>query len=936
MQPCFADDASDQAIDLFEKRIRPVLVKECQRCHGEKKQQANLRIDSRDGWMKGGDTGPAIVAGETQSLLLKAIRYEDVDLEMPPDGKLPDEVIADFERWVALGAIDPRVASPPSASTEEVMPPTVEAGRSFWSFRPVIDPPVPEVRETAWPSTDIDRFVLAQLERGGLKHSPPADGTTLLRRVYYDLIGLPPTPLQVNEFLADPSEQAYESLVDRLLESEQFGQRWGRHWLDVVRYAESSGGGRTLLFPEAWRYRDYVIESLNSDLPYDQFVTQQIAGDLLPADDWQQRRRNLVATAFFLLGPTNYELQDKDVLEMDVIDEQLDTMGKALLGMTIGCARCHDHKFDPIPAADYYAMAGVLKSSMSLKHSNVSEWNKVKLPLSPDEAAKAKAISAKLEQARAELKSARKQWSRAGGVPETRQGQKSIDPKLIGADIVIDDDQAARIGTWTESTSVATFVGKHYLFDAGEARSESRIVYRPKLSESGQYEIRVSYTASSNRTTRAPFHVHHAGGTKTVRIDQRKKPSIGGQFVSLGVYEFDPISDPRIVVSCEDTDDGCVIADAVIFLASSDDPRQIADDARRRKDLSKRIELLENGVKELEKSLPKPPPAMAMADHESTGNIHLAIRGSTHQQGDLIPRGVLQVASWDVFPPIADGDSGRKQLAEWIVDRKNPLTARVIVNRVWYWLVGRGIVSSVDNFGAMGDLPSDPDLLDHLASSFVQDGWSIKKLIRRIVTSRTYQQSSKSNELMASIDPENRFQWRMNRKRLRAEDIRDSLLSIAGQLDLRHGGSNIKSGTDSEYGYRFTSLRRSVYVPVFRNTLPEIFEVFDFADPNIQRGKRSSSTVSSQALLMMNHPFVIAQARRAAQELEKLPDLEDSSRVDRAYLQVVGRPPTDLETQIALDLIADSDNNGSLDGPSKGLAMLYQVLFQCIDFRYLN
>jgi hypothetical protein len=933
-QVAYADHASDQSGELFEKQIRPVLIKECQRCHGDKKQQGNLRLDSRSGWMTGGDTGAAVVAGDMKSLLLTAIRYEDSDLEMPPKGKLPDETIEAFEKWVELGAVDPRGQSQSPPVAEPIVSPSVDEGKSFWSFQPITSPEIPEVRQHDWPQVDIDRFVLSSLEQQGLKHSGDADPQTLLRRLFYDLIGLPPTPQQVAAFAADPSPQAYEETVTRLLASHEFGQRWGRHWLDVVRFAESSGGGRTLLFPDAWRYRDYVIESFNDDVPYDQFVTQQIAGDLLETDDWRQRRRNLVATAFLLLGPTNYELQDKDVLEMDVVDEQLDTIGKAMLGMTIGCARCHDHKFDPIPATDYYAMAGILKSSRALKHSNVSEWNKVDLPLSPQEADKAERISDQLKNTKHEAKAIRKRWIDAGGRPPRKEGEKSIAKQDI-AGIVIDSQHAEKTGNWTESTSIAYFVGKNYLFDASDTKSIGKAIFRPNFPDAGRYEIQVSYSPGSNRATNVPVHVDHVDGRTTVNINQREKPSIDEAFESLGVFQLSVGTETQVTVSCANTSDGVVIADAVVFIPMPDanavESETVTVDAERVQKLKQRLDRLEKRIQKIEQSKPKTQLAMAMGDQQEPADIHLAIRGVTNSKGALTSRGVLRVASWQEFPSISDGQSGRRELADWIVDPNNPLAARVMVNRVWYWLVGQGIVTTVDNFGSMGQLPTNPELLDHLASSFVRDGWSIKRLIHRIVTSRTYRQSSEDNHDSYSIDPDNRFVWRMNRKRLRAEDIRDSLLFIAGQLDVRHGGSNIKSGTKREYGYKFDSVRCSVYVPVFRNALPEIFEVFDFADPNIQNGERSSSTVSSQALLMMNHPFVMDQARGAAARNLENSDLQTNERIDLAYREVVGRPPTSVEAKIALDLISGSDHNDV-----EHLAMLYQVLFQCIDFRYMN
>ncbi len=439
------DDEQD-AIEYFEKHVRPVLHEHCLRCHGEKKQKGGLRLDSANGWERGGDSGPAVIPHDDQSLLLRAIRYEDPALEMPPKGKLPPRTVAALEQWIALGAVDPRFEE--ALGTSQPESPTVhQDSRSLWSLQPLVTPVPPQVRQAEWPASEIDRFILAGLEREGLSPNPPAERTTLLRRIHYDLIGLPPTPQQINDFLNDPSEVAFEKVVDQLLDSPQFGQRWGRHWLDVVRFAESSGGGRTLLLRDAWRFRDYVIDSFNHDVPYDQFVTEQIAGDLLHSSDWQERQRNLIATGFLLLGPTNYEMQDKDILEMDVIDEQLDTIGKAFLGMTIGCARCHDHKFDPIPASDYYAMAGIFKSTQSLIHSNVSSWNTVALPLPPDDESRLAEQQLALNAAQADLQEATDRWKRAskrvasesGSESESESGKTSGDPVAISRATTLDD-----------------------------------------------------------------------------------------------------------------------------------------------------------------------------------------------------------------------------------------------------------------------------------------------------------------------------------------------------------------------------------------------------------------------------------------------------------------------------------------------------------------
>jgi cytochrome c553 len=936
VMPASADEAA--ALELFEKHVRPTLLDQCIRCHGAEKQRGGLRLDSRSALLKGGDTGPAVTPGDPDaSLLIKAIRYDDVELEMPPRGRLPEAVVAAIEKWVKLGAHDPR-GPPESIAPAGPSSPNVEEGRSFWSFQPIERPAPPNVNDPSWPLTDIDRFVLARLENNGLRPVKDADRESLIRRVYYDVIGLPPTPEQVRAFVADRSDDAYAKVVDELLHSPHFGERWGRHWLDVVRFAESSGGGRTLLFPDAWRYRDYVIDSLNDDLPYDEFIKQQIAGDLLEHADRQDHSRNLIATGFLLLGPTNYELQDKEILEMDIIDEQLDTLGKAFMGMTIGCARCHDHKFDPIPARDYYAMAGILKSTKAVIHSNVSTWNKVDLPLPPEQEAVSKDHEQRIAQAKQQLASVTKAWKKAGGAKQL--GPQSIDPATLPG-IVIDDSAAEKVGDWLESTSIAGFVGQHYVHDQTAGKGDKRVIYRAELPAGGKYEVRISHTASTNRSTRVPVHVHHAGGESVVTVNQRKPAPIDRVFTSLGIYEFAPGGDPRIVVSNSGTDDGVVIADAVVFIAQAPSkstnkpaakPPQTID-KQQLATLKEAVDAAKAKLEQLEKSRPQRPVAMATADEAQTGDIHLAIRGVVHNQGPLIPRGVLQVASTDPLPPIPSDCSGRIELASWIASPQHPLTSRVMANRVWYWLTGRGLVPTVDNFGRTGRPPTHPLLLDHLATSLVDQGWSIKKLVRQILLSRVYRLSTNVDGANQQLDPDNRLLWRMNRKRLRAEDIRDTLLFVAGSLDLKHGGPTIKPGTSIEYGYRFDTNRRSVYLPVFRNTLPELFEVFDFADPNIQQGQRTTSTIASQALLLMNHPFVIEQAKAAAAAMPEDAQFDTLAGVQHAYYQVLGRPPSSAERTIAVEFI-----EGAAEASKRvdRWALLYQTLFECVDFRYLN
>ena len=920
-----ADPLTTAQSDFFEKKIRPVLVEHCYRCHAAdaKNIRGELLLDTRAGIRRGGESGPAVVPNNPgESLLLSALRHDS--FEMPPDRKLPNSIVADFEKWIAMGAPDPREGQ------VRVVPRVVdiEAGRQFWCFQPISRPELPTVKDKDWPVTDVDRFILSRLESAELTPVADADRRTLLRRAYVDLIGLPPTPEQISAFLQYDSLQAFEQVVDELLRSPHFGERWGRHWLDVVRFAESTGGGRTLLLPEAWRYRDYVIDAFNIDLPYDLFVRQQLAGDLMEASDWQEKRKHLTATAFLLLGPTNYELQDKAILEMDIVDEQLDTMGKAFLGMTIGCARCHDHKFDPIPTTDYYAVAGILKSTQSVIHSNVSKWNEISLPMSPEDEAAVKVTEANLASLDKELKSLQTELKKAGGLPSG--GPKSIDPSSLPG-IVVDDPQAEKLGTWTRSQSVGGYVGETYIHASDSTAS---VTYSTKLPKRGKYELRVAYTPSSNRSANVPIRIYHAAGESIVYVNQTTPGSVSDTIDSVGSYEFEPALQPRVQISPAGAASGVVIADAVLFIAdgekTNDAPRPPSDERLAiRAKLTGKIKSLEAQIKNLQATAPKRDLAMAATDLSEVGDIPVSIRGIVHNPGPVVSRGVLQVASHGELPQFDSGTSGRLQLADWIASQRNPLTARVMVNRVWYWLYGKGLVSTVDNFGATGDVPSHPELLDHLAIQFMEDGWSVKNLVRRLMLSRTYQMSSETHSGNSSRDGNNRLVWRMNRRRLDAESIRDALLLVGGSLDLSIGGANIAPGTKSEYGYEFKSTRRSVYVPVFRNELSKLFATFDFADPNTQIGSRASSTTAPQALFLLNHPLVMNQCQAAAEHLLSRQDLTASARIGHAYEQVLGRLPNAREMELAKNFVGEETE------PMRW-ALLYQTLFQSLDFRYLQ
>ncbi|MEQ1852801.1 MAG: DUF1549 domain-containing protein, partial [Chthoniobacteraceae bacterium] len=524
---------ADEGTDFFEKKVRPLLAERCMECHSaEKKVKGGLRLDSREGWAKGGDAGPAIIPGDLEkSLLIEAVRYKNKDLQMPEKRKLPDAEIAILEQWVKMGAPDPRSGGTVAKKQTGL---SVEEGKKFWSYIAPKKSAPPVVKDTAWPRSEIDRFTLAKMEEKGVRPEPDAAPGALLRRITYNLIGLPPTPEQMDAFdqawKRNP-QSAVESLVDGLLASKHFGETWGRHWLDVARFAESSGGGRTLLFKDAWRYRDYVIESVNADVPLDRFIREQLAGDLLPADSAEAKRRNLAATAFLALGPTNYEEQEKQQLRFDVIDEQLETIGRAFLGQTIGCARCHDHKFDPIPQRDYYALAGILANTRTLFNytDNVARWNVAPLPADGEDEknlqafeAKVAALEKEVESAKAELAKLSKNVSQ-----ETVKPGEAIAPGDLPG-IVIDDADAKVVGEWKKSKHVRSFIGEGYLTDDNSGKGEKTITFTPTLPKAGRYDLRMAYSAHETRAKKVPVTIQNSGSRTEITVDQTLPLPAGG------------------------------------------------------------------------------------------------------------------------------------------------------------------------------------------------------------------------------------------------------------------------------------------------------------------------------------------------------------------------------------------------------------------------
>jgi mono/diheme cytochrome c family protein len=932
--PAFAETADSEA--FFENRIRPVLASHCYKCHSSKAGVAKggLVLDTAAGLLQGGESGPVIAPGSpADSLLIDALLYDGP--EMPPEGRLAESVIADFTRWIAAGAADPR---PLTAIPKR--PSTTPTTSDHWAFQPITDHTVPTVKQKDWPADPLDAFILARLETAGLAPTAPADRPTLIRRLTFDLTGLPPTPKEVADFVDDPSPQAIPKLVDRLLASKQFGVYWGRHWLDVARYADSNGGDFNATFHDAWRYRDYVIDSFNEDKPFNHFIREQVAGDLLPASNQQQRAEQLIATGFLMIGTKMLSERDKEKLLLDVADEQVGAIGSAIMGMTLGCARCHDHKFDPISTADYHAVAGIFTSTETLRGESqryVSTWPRRELP-TPHEHREAVANhTARKNKIETAIKTAREQL--AG---HERQLQNLEDGRLT---LTVDNSEARLTGSWKSSNYFPNFIGSDYLHDEKSEKGKKFAEFSFLVPASGQYEVLLSYTPGSNRAANVPVSIRHAEGEVEVTVDQRPNPPIDNRFVSLGLFPFSHAAKAGLTIATRDTE-GYVIVDAVRLRADSSVamPPDVA--AAGTKELVDRVaadrstvERLEAELKALQQDAPPPlPTAFAVGDAAKIADTAIRIRGEPQNHGAVIPRGVIRTISATPQPTFPKDTSGRVQLADWLVDPNHPLTSRVYVNRIWHHLIGCGIVASVDNFGLRGDRPSHPDLLDFLTLRFREGGWSTKTLIRRIVLSATYRQSSQFDHDSWQEDPDNRLLWRANRRRLPAEAIRDAMLSVAGHLDLSPAespvsglGTLVTQNTSEEKPYeRQGSSNRSVYLPIIRSELPDILSIFDFADPDTVTGRRAETNVPTQPLFLLNSSFVAEQAQRTANRiLDQQPD-SAADVIERCFILLLARKPTASERTVAEDFLAERGATPTT------VADLVQALFASTPFRLLD
>lgn len=888
-----------EKLEFFESKVRPILVQRCYECHSGQESNGGLRLDYREGLLKGGDSGPALQADEPQgSLLLRAIRYQNADLQMPPSGKLDASEIEVLETWVAQGAFDPR-ADLPSGSSDKPQGMSIPDGRNFWSMMPLKPVEVPRAVDADWCRNPIDAFVLKELDSNGLRPSPESSRREILRRVTLGLIGLVPESQEYKAFEQDTAPEAYERQVDRLLSSEQYGVRFGRHWLDVARYSDSNGLDENIAYGNAWRYRDYVVEAFNSDKPFDRFIEEQIAGDLLPDAD----RQSKTATGFLVLGAKVLAEPDRDKLTMDTIDEQLDTIGKAFMGMTLGCARCHDHKFDPIKQRDYYALAAILKGTKTFGDSNfgaIKHWNEISYA-NQQEKEQLKAIDAQI----AEKNGAwNKLKSEAIGKLREQVRKQAADYLAVASKLTSEAtlNEWAQVGEELKLHPRVLANSRRYL---DNHRQEPLFAKWHELAGHGDHQaIRDYYQELFER--------------------------------ALGEWEKAKAADAQVKKLEDSTLEAARVAlgDVGGFLAIPAKMEHALD----QESLVKIHELAES-ARLFESAAPDETSVMGVADKGVVDGLAIHIRGSYRNLGDVVPRGFPEVmVSQGATPIFSRHSSGRLELARWLANATHPLTARVIVNRVWRWHFGRGLVESTENFGVLGDRPSHPELLDYLARWFIESGWSIKELNRLILTSSTYRMSSVHPEAQSAlaIDPENRLRWHYKLERMDAEPLRDSILQVAGRLDCQLGGKSVPlrnrqfvfDHTSIDHT-KYDSIRRTVYLPIIRNHLYSLLEQFDFPDPTMPVGSRNTSMVSVQMLLLMNADWIIDSASLLARRSQEFSS-EPSRRIDWLFETVLGRAPKEHEQRRFLDAISA----GQASGEDPWVTLAHNLLI-CSEFIYV-
>lgn len=1097
---------SDSDLAFFENKIRPLLVEHCYKCHSEKseKVKGELLLDSREAMLAGGEskTSPTLVPGNpAKSLLITAVSYSDPDLEMPPKNRLSAQQVADLTTWVAAGAQWPveKISKKPS-TTDTPKAPKLEAfdlkkrKAAHWAWQPIKDVPPPAASDMTWANGPIDRFILARLDKEGLKPAAATDKRTLIRRLYFDLIGLPPAPEDVEAFVNDASSTALESRVDALLTSPRFGERWGRHWLDLVRYAETRGHEFEPVIPNAWQYRDYVIRAFNADVPYNLFVQEHLAGDLLPQprlNPTTGANESILGTGFWFLNEQVHSPVDIRQDEADRFDNMIDVTGKTFLGLTVACARCHDHKFDAISTKDYYAMAGFLQSShygqvrfetmeqeralatqlwaarrehaprvaKALAESFQPTAKKIDsyllgareaLSKTPSTAEQIATVAKKrqlddgilgkwieyfrlaadqpndLLNAWARLSTATKnnpqlalpaatEWLRAATKPTPALvGEVVIDysrkdepwfpdsvsfgpgPLQIGelrlgagsGSFAMDVQNLAaatydpfwsvlkrtadsardpngldydRTGNTLRTRTFALTTGKLFVLMRGSCRlyaavDSHTIIAGPlhaQLLE--KFDSKNVYTWQSMNLSAYPGHRAHLEFSaespnfsiaKVIQGEQSPAPVETGsgqlarqlagdgatpEALAKGYKRLIELAMNRLAANALAGQTGseglALVADWLVkhpeLFGSGEAPAVMAKD------------YLDEQAKISAKIRPESHLAMAMFDGSGEDDF-VMVRGSWKKPGELAPRQLLE-AIGGKQAPITQG-SGRLELARRIVDTSNPFTARVMVNRIWHHLFGKGIVASVDNFGLLGEKPTHPELLDALASDFIRQGWSVKKIIRTMVLTSTYRMSSQVTDAADNKDPNNLLLHRMNVRRLEGEIIRDAILSVSGRLDVTAGGPGIATHlTDFMQGRGRPGSgpldgngRRSVYLTTWRNFLSPMMMAFDAPTPFNTMGRRSVSNVPAQALILMNDPFVIEQAKLWANRALSGSHNTAEQRISRMYQSAFARPPSEAEAAAVLAFLAGHDQD------QHTWADLAHVLINSKEFIYIN
>jgi len=948
-----AEPTAEQAA-FFEREIRPVLIKACVDCHGAKKQEAGLALDSRAGLMKGSDEGPVIHVGKPeQSSLIRAVRRTG-DVQMPPDSKLADHEVAALSKWVEMG-------SPWPGTIEKS---TNKPAKPLWSLEPVkrIEPPA--ASDPAWNENGIDRLLFAKLKEQGLSPVGPADKRTLLRRVTLDLTGLPPTTEEIAAFLADDTPQAYAKLIDRLLASPRYGERWARHWLDVARYADTAGDGADYPVREAGKYRDWVIRAFNADQPYDQFVRDQIAGDILartaPPEQYADK---VTATGYLAVGKRYGYNATPDFQHLDFADA-IDSVGRGLLGLSLGCARCHDHKFDPVSMSDYYAMYGIFQSTRWAFPGGEELKRPTHFPalVPAEEAARRDAAkAAELAGIDAEIQRLKKEQtaldgkSFAGGVDLGLEGQApgkppaspwlSIGPNAIHAEAQSPfththpaGTRGVRMGTGKPNEGVRYVFASplrktpeklmHFTIDfctkaGGNQPGSYRFYLGRGVIESLAFECSVSESEIALRSGGDAWQVLRKltpGNwyTLAVAIDPEKKTLAGlvGAPGDLVRFQDKPLNAGWDGVA--DT----FICDAIGHVAGAAPERDLDNiglqdspfaepgsppvvapvaTAEQKERLAKVEAELATVTKLRAAKAAVVPYEVGYGVSEGTPvNARIQKRGEPEKLGSEVPRKFLDALGGDALPSDAKG-SGRLELAHWITRPTNPLTARVFVNRVWHWHFGRGLVPTPSDFGVRGELPSHPELLDWVTTQFIESGWSIKSLHRQMLLTRAYQLSSEDQPAGLAADPSNRWLWRYSRRPLDAETIRDAMLAVSGRLDLSPAPVHPFPPVES-WGFTihnpfhavYDSDRRSIYLMVQRNRRHPFLALFDAADPNFSAAERLPTTTPTQTLFLMNSPFVHAQSEGFARRLLAVQG-DDAARMKVALEMALGRSSTEAE-----------------------------------------